>query len=166
MKKMFIALFFIAFSTPLLGVPITWATPSTLSTLGVNSLDPHVAFDSSGNIVAVWNENGVIKASTQPVSGNWGTAVAISSSGASAPRLFVDPSGNATAIWIDSGGVKAATLPSGGSWSAATSVSLAGASTPQLAGDHSGNVVAIWESSGGGIQSATKSFGGSGLCHY
>jgi hypothetical protein len=164
MKKI-LALFFAIVSVSQLRAnpDVTWSTPVTLSTATVNSSDPQVVMDPSGNITAAWVENGFIKAATQPVGMSFNTPVQISSatSGATAPRLGVDPSGNVTAIWIEnSGDVTAATLPFGGSWSAGTTVSSSTATTPVLVVDTSGNAIAIWARSGT-IETATQLFGGS-----
>lgn len=138
---------------------LTWASPVTLSSTGVNSTDPRIVIDSNGNAVAAWVESGLIKASQQPVGGSWGTTVTLSNSGASNPRLGVDSSGNATAIWIESGVVKTAHLPFGGSWSAATTLSGSGVTQARLAVDGAGNTVAVWTRNNF-IESSTKLFGG------
>lgn len=160
MKKLLVLFFAVCFLTKLPSQDLTWASPVTLSSTSVDSSDPRIVIDSSGNAVAAWVENGVIQANTQPVGGSWGTSVSISNSGASNPRLGIDSSGNVTALWIESGVVKVATLPSGGSWSAATALSGSGASQACLAVDSSGNAVAIW-TRGGFIESSTQLVGGS-----
>jgi hypothetical protein len=160
MNRILAILFTVVF-VPLFSIPITWASsPVVLSLTGANASDPHVAMDTSGNLVAVWVENNMVLAKTKLVSGNWSSAATLSSATASSPRLVVDPSGNATAVWIDGGVVTAATHPFNGSWGTRTSLSGSGASNPDLAVDPSGNVVAVW-TTGGIIQSATKLFNGS-----
>jgi len=159
----FIALFFMIISYPFICFSdISWFfPPTTISSSGVNATDPRVVMDGSGNATAAWVENGVIKASSQPVAGSWGAINTLSgASGASLPKLGVDSSGNVTALWLENGVVNSATLPFGGSWSAATAISSTGSSSPQLSVDATGNAVAVWVR-GGFIESSTKLSGGS-----
>ncbi len=160
MKKIVCALS-LCFCLHLTGNQIdTWSSPTTISTTGVNSINPSIGMDSSANAVSVWLEDGVVKSSNLPFGGSWGTASALSSSGATTPQLVVDAAGNATAIWNQGGAIEAASQPSGGSWSGSTTLSASGSSMPQLAVDTTGNVVAVWLASGV-VQSATLPFGGS-----
>ncbi len=138
----------------------TWSSPTTISTTGVNSTNPTIGMDSSANAVSVWLENGIVKSSNLPFGGSWGTASALSSSGATTPQLVVDAAGNATAIWNQAGAIETASQPFGGSWGSATTLAASGSSIPQLAVDTSGNVVAVWLASGV-VQTATLPFGGS-----
>ena len=122
MKKVLIA--FLAFLFPLMGNNINWAVPTTtLSSATVAASDQHIAIDANGNVVAVWVENGAIKAAIKHISGSWSSAVTLASTGASYPRVASDLNGNATAIWLASGVVKAATKTLGGSWSSASTLS-------------------------------------------
>jgi hypothetical protein len=142
---------------------IQWGTLNTISTAGVNASDPQVVLDANANATAIWLENGVVMASTQPAGGTWGTEVAISGSGASSPLLGIDSNGDVVALWLANGIVQSANLPAGGTWSPAANVSSTsgGATTPGLAVDTSGNAIAVWASNNV-IESATQTpFGGS-----
>ncbi|HSX13711.1 MAG TPA: hypothetical protein VLE96_04735 [Chlamydiales bacterium] len=140
--------------------PISWNVPATtLSTVGVNASDPRVSMDASGDIVAVWVENGVVKANSKLVNGNWGTVASISGSNASLPKVVSDSNGNSTAIWLENGVVKASSKTLAGSWSAAASLSANGASAPVLAIDSAGNVIAGWTTSTS-LQTSQKPVGG------
>jgi hypothetical protein len=140
---------------------IVWNLPaSTISTPGVNATNPRIVVDSSGNTKAIWLENAVVKASSQPFGGSWGAIQSLSGSGASSPKLQIDGSGNVTALWVENGVIEYSTLPFGGSWSAEAAISNTGASEPRLFVDNAGNAVAIWARNGY-IESATKPFGGS-----
>lgn len=138
---------------------LTWGSPVTLSTLGVDSLNPRVGMDESGNIVAAWVENGVVMANTQSFGGSWAmSATPVSSMGASSLQLVVDPAGNATAIWNQSGVIQTSTLPLGGMWTTPVDLSSTGSSAPQIDVDSSGNLAAIWVCNDV-IQAATQEFG-------
>ncbi len=153
-------MFFVLLSFHLAAEDIdTWSSPpDTLSATGVNSSDPRLGIDASGNVVAVWVENGAIKANAKLASGSWGTSVTLASSGSS-PRIAVDSSGNAVALWVASGVVNAATKTFGNSWSSATALSGASASAPSIAvKPSSGDAVAVWLESGV-VKSKTKLFG-------
>lgn len=138
---------------------ITWASPTTISvsTL-VNSSDPQVVMDPSGNVTAAWVENNAIIANTLPVNGSWGVPTTLSSGSSSSPRLGCDSSGNVTAIWLEGGIVKSRTR-SLGIWGLAVNVSGSNASSPCLSVNGSGNAVAVWVR-GGFIESATKLIAG------
>lgn len=142
---------------------LAWNSPLTISSSGVNALDPQVVMDTSGNITAAWVEGAVIKSSTMPSGGSWGALTTLSGSTASSPLLGIDSSGNVIAVWVENGVISSATMPVGGSWSAETSVSsLTGgvASTPSLAVDNNGDAIAVWARNSL-IETATKLSGGS-----
>lgn len=165
MKKILFLFSLMLSLSSLHGNNITWSTSSTtLSGSGVNASSPQIAIDTNGDLVAVWVENNLVKAKTQPSGGSWSSAVTISATGASSPSLVSDQSGNATAVWLESGVVKAATLPFGGSWSSSTALSSSGATTPVICVDSAGDVIAAWARSGN-IETSTKTFGGSWATH-
>lgn len=138
---------------------INWAFPPTvLSTSSVNASDARIAIDTNGDVVAVWLENGVVKANTKTVSGSWGTVATLSNTGASSPRIVSDTSGNAIAVWLESGIVKASSKPFGSGWSSVSSLSSTGASSPELGVDAAGDAVAVWVRNGN-VESSTKLFG-------
>lgn len=159
MKKIWIAFLSIVTLSPLMGNNINWSLPPvTLSSLSFNATDAHIAMDANGDLIAVWVENGFVKASTKPVNMNWTSSVTISATGASQPRIVSDTSGNGTAVWLENGVVKAASKLFNGSWSSSTTLSNTNAATPHLAVDSTGDVVAVWARNGS-IESSTKLFG-------
>ncbi|MBS0621182.1 MAG: hypothetical protein JSS61_06980 [Verrucomicrobia bacterium] len=163
MKKLLCLLCAVFSATQMVAVgPISWGSPSNISTSGVSASAQQVAIDLSGNAVAVWLENGFVKASTIPAGGSWSAPVTLSgvTAGATAPQVAIDGSGTATAIWIGNSQVQVSQHPLAGSWSSATSISAVGASNPTLAVDNSGNVVAAW-ALGGSVLSKTKPAAGS-----
>lgn len=159
MNKLFFLL--VVSCSMLIGADVNWAfPPATLSNTSVSSSDPQIGVDTSGNSVALWVENGLVKASSKPANMSWGTSVTLSNTGASVPRLAFDVSGNATAIWLESGVVKAATKTLSGSWSTVTSLSGTAASFPALGMNSDGDVVAVWSRSGD-VQARIKLAGAS-----
>ncbi len=157
MKNILFALF--CFSQ-LIGSDIEWTfPPDTLSTSGISAATPRISMDANGDVVAVWIENGFVKAKSKPVNMNWGSAVTLSGSGASAPKVVSDLNGNSTAVWVQNGNVKASSKTLNGTWSAAVTLfSGSTATSPSLAVDVAGDVVAAWATNGI-IQAAIKLFG-------
>ena len=159
MKKILSVISTLILSANLMGNAIQWSSPPTsLSNTSVNSSNASVAMDSSGNIVAIWLENGAVKASAKLVSGGWGTVATLSSSTATSPSIVCDGSGNATAVWLEGGAVKASTKPFGSNWGSVSTLASTLATTPTIAVDAAGDVIAAWARSGN-IQTATKLFG-------
>lgn len=159
MKKFLAIVLTLFSSTQLISKDISWSfPPETLSTSNIDASDPRVATDASGNLIAVWEENGFIKSSTHPVNGSWSIALTISGANASSPRIVSDPSGNAGAIWLEGTTVKGATKPFNGNWTNSTALSSSGTSSPDLAVDTAGDLVAVWARSNN-VESSTKLFG-------
>jgi len=135
--------------------PIVFSPPTTLSSPTANASEIQVGADLSGNFVAVWIEDGVVKGATRPDGGSWSMPVSVSTAGATSLQLTVDAGGNATAIWVDAGDIKASSLPFGGNWSNETTLSLLASSAPSIESDPSGNVIAVWVEAGA-VKSKTK----------
>ncbi len=158
--KQLIAVILTVFTCQVVSSDITWTfPPETLSTNAVNASNPELAMDSVGNLVAVWLENGVVKAKAKPYNMSWGTISTLSGSGASSPKVVSDPNGNAAAVWIEGTVIKAATRPLNGSWSAVSTLSGTSATTPHVAASPAGDFIAAWARSGD-TQSSTKLSGG------
>lgn len=165
MKIKLMFFYMLLVTTQLMCTSINWSnSPTTLSTASQNGSDPQISIDPSGNAVAVWVENGTIKAKTKLLNMSWSSTVTISGSSASAPRLVVDNSGNAAAVWIEGGIPKGATKPFGGSWTASTSLSSSGATSPAIAVSSAGDVIAAWVRSNN-IETSTKPFGSAWQTH-
>jgi hypothetical protein len=113
-----------------------YGAAQTLSASGRDASEPQVAFDPSGNAIAVWTRfDGAvtrIESAFRPAGGSFGAATPISAAGqnASAPRLSIDASGRAVAVWERSDGtslrIEAAVRPPGGAFNAAEVLSEAG----------------------------------------
>lgn len=139
----------------------TWSSPpETISSPGLNSSNPHVGMDESGNAVAVWLEEDVVISKTKLLGGSWSSATTLSSTGASTPQLVVDPTtGDATAIWNEGGLIKSANKPFGSPWGSTTTLSDPDSSSPQIAIDAAtGDIVAVWVTDGI-VMSDTRLFG-------
>ncbi len=105
-----------------------------------------LGIDSSGNVTALWLENGVVSSASLPFRGSWSAEVAVSSSGSSSPALAVDHSGNAVAIWVRGGVIESSTQLFGGSWSLVAQLTTNPSSSPRVAIGNNGTVVAVWHS--------------------
>jgi hypothetical protein len=133
-----------------------WSAPMDVSIADQDSINPHMAVDPNGHVVAVWMayQQGqyTIQAATLSLGESWSQPVCLAGLGqqASRPQVAVDPVGNAIAIWsrlIDSKRViQAARLPFKGEWSVPLNVSASDqdSQNPQIAIDPAGNAVAVW----------------------
>jgi len=90
------------------GAAPAWLAPVNLSEAVQNKDNPHVAIDSQGDAVAVWElSNGinqVVQAAVRPVGGAWQTPVNLSQEEGHGleklePQVAMDPQGNAVAAW-------------------------------------------------------------------
>ena len=135
-----------------------WGTagPIEVDDAGV-AQKPQIASDSSGNMVAVWQQSDGthfnIYTNRYTPSGGWAGRVLIETGDTDAyiPRVSVDPSGNAIAVWYQpSGGydsIWANRYTVGGVWGAAGLIetdNAGAASLPQIASDPAGNMAAVW----------------------
>ncbi len=159
MKKFSVLFFTVALLTKAFCIDINWETPETLSASMVDASDPQIVIDADGNATAVWVESTLIKASTKPEGGSWGTVDTISGSGSSSPRLGINSAGDVSAVWIDDGIVTYASKPFGGSWSSTTALSGSGAVYPSISVNGNGDVAVVWER-GGFIEAQKKPSGG------
>jgi hypothetical protein len=135
----------------------------TISDSGQNASEPQVAFDPSGNAIAVWSENqganNRIQTAFRPAGGSFGASQPISAAGqnASNPQISIDATGKAVAVWERSDGanlrIQAAVRPPSGSFAAAQTLSDPGqdAFAPEVKGGPNvdANAVAVWTRSDG-----------------
>jgi uncharacterized protein with GYD domain len=132
-----------------------WGTAELIETDNAGrAAAPKVAFDGSGNAVAVWHQwDGTrdnVWANRYPAGGSWGAAVEIEADDtaeATGPRVALDASGNAIAVWQQADNILANRYDvTGGAWGAAAAIeSEAGvADSPRVAVDGSGNALAVW----------------------
>ena len=121
---------------------------------------PQIAFDSSGNAIAVWYQNDgsnyqIYYARYTAVSGTWSNAAKISGQPGnfgSSPQVVFDSSDNALVVWFQSDGIRAqiyyARYTAGTSmWSNAAKIPgqiLQNAYDPKVAVDSAGNAVVVW----------------------
>ncbi len=141
----------------------TWASTATISPAGRDAYEPQVAFDPSGNAIAVWTQfdgvRGRTYAAFRPADGSFGGNQAISPAGrgASAPQIAIDSTGKAVAVWYLFDGttdrIQAAVRPADGIFGAAQTLSDPGleAFDPKIAAgpDADVNAAAVWTGSDG-----------------
>jgi hypothetical protein len=124
---------------------------------------PHVAFDSSGNAIAVWQQSDGTHDSiwaNRFDGSSWGDAELIETENAGdarIPQVAFDSSGNAISVWFQSDGARNniwANRFDGSSWGAAKLIETENAGdarNPQVAFDSSGNAIAVWYQSDGSL---------------
>jgi len=141
----------------------TFGPTETISQSGRDASEPQVAFDQSGNAIAVWTQfdgaNGRVHAAFRPAGGSFGSDQTISPAGgnASAPQISFDTSGDAVAAWYRYDGtndrIQVAIRPTSGSFGTAETLSPPGFESfnPEVAAgpDVNANGVAIWTGSDG-----------------
>ncbi|MBL0212145.1 MAG: hypothetical protein IPQ13_14720 [Holophagaceae bacterium] len=136
-----------------------WGTAALIETDNAGDAgNPKIAFDASGNALAVWSQEGGTHASNiwanRYLAGTgWGVAVLIESDPweASQPQIALDPNGNALAVWAQHDGThinmwaNRYTIGSGWGTAALIETDNAGhAYYPQIALDPGGNALAVW----------------------
>lgn len=147
---------------------VGWGTAVLVETDNSNSArDARVAFDGSGNAIAVWTQSfgGVanVMVNHYTAATGWGSAVLIETDDAGAafePRLVIDGSGNATAVWSQRNvagftfNIWANRFSAGTGWGSAMMIDNDAnpARVPQLGVDAGGNLVAVWQQVSGGVR--------------
>jgi hypothetical protein len=132
----------------------TFAAPIDLTVTGRDAVGPQVAFDASGNALAIWQRsngtNTIIQSSFRPAGGAFAAPVDVSATGRDAdePRLAFDASGNALAVWRRFNGTtfiaQSSFRPAGGTFAAPVDLSATNSDVPQVVFDASGNALAVW----------------------
>ncbi len=129
----------------------------SLSPSGRNASLPHVAVDSNGNAVFVWqSSDGTflrIQTRSRSAAGTLSSTLTLSAPYQSAeyPQVAVDANGNAVFVWKRYDGIndriQARTLSAAGTRGSTQSLSAAGgdATYPQVDVDPNGNAVFAWE---------------------
>ena len=133
-----------------------WGTAELIETDNAGAANyPQIAFDSSGNAIAVWYQNDGTRTNITANRFNgtsWGTAELIETDNAGSaydPRIAFDGSGNAIAVWEQSDGTRNniwANRFNGTSWGTAELIetdNAGSAGNPQIAIDGSGNAIAV-----------------------
>ena len=139
-----------------------WGEAQSIDTVDSDSVDrPQIAFDQSGNALAVWSEfDGTRRNiwSNRFNGTSWEVAekIVIEDLGsAGSPQVAFDQSGNALAVWQQSDGTRSniwSNRFNGMSWGGAEKIETDDLGTvfnPQIAIDHSGNALAVWSQSDG-----------------
>jgi hypothetical protein len=136
-----------------------WGTATLIETDNTGAaIAPQIAFDASGNALAVWRQNDGTRhnawANRFTPAGGWGTATLIetnNSGNAYNVQIAMNASGNAMAVWSQfSGSVQdniwANRYTPGTGWGTAELLEglSADASNPQIALDANGNAIAVW----------------------
>jgi hypothetical protein len=140
----------------------SWGTAELIEADNAGNADsPQIAFDSSGNAIAVWEQSDGTRANIWANRFNgtsWGTAELLETDNAGTayrPQIAFDSSGNAIAVWYQSDGTRNniwANRFNGTSWGTAELLETDNAGTayrPQIAFDSSGNAIAVWHQSDG-----------------
>jgi hypothetical protein len=135
----------------------TFGPVETLSPDGEHSFEPQVAFDPSGNAIAVWTDGDRIQAAFRPVDGGFGPPQTISQPGSSAPQIAIDSNGKAIAVWERGTGstlaIQAAIRPPGGAFGAVEPVSgtdgVSYGSAVAAGPDLDNNAAVLWTRSDG-----------------
>jgi hypothetical protein len=139
-----------------------WGAAQLIETDDVGGAsDAHVAFDGSGNALALWTQRDAANRNTiqfnrYTAGTGWGAAAVVASSlvggGPSGARFAFDGSGGALAVWNTSDGtnnlIGNGRYTAAGSWIVTNSIiggsSFAQAVIPRIAVDSNGNAVAVW----------------------
>ncbi|MBT0665421.1 hypothetical protein KI809_14025 [Geobacter pelophilus] len=142
----------------------SWGTAALIETDNAGGAgSPQVAFDASGNAVAVWYQHDGTRYNIwsnryNAVTG-WGTATLIETDNAGNafdPQVTINASGNAVAVWQQSDGTRyniwSNRYTAGAGWGIAALIETDTAENayyPQVAINASGNTVAVWQQSDG-----------------
>lgn len=114
---------------------------------------PHVAMDSGGNAISVWQQSdggtNHIWANRYVAGTGWGTAERIDNdpAGAYIPKVAMSPGGSAIAVWRQPSSIWANHYEPGTGWGTAVLIESGSkiADIPQVAMDSSGNAIAVWK---------------------
>ncbi len=143
-----------------------WGTAGLIETDNAGPATvPQIAFDASGNALAVWQQSDGLRrniwSNRYSAGTGWGTAELIewnNAADADNPQMAVDGTGNAVVVWQQSSGSGTPTriwsnrYTAGSGWGGFPALiqtdigggGTANALTPQVAMDASGNVLAVW----------------------
>lgn len=145
--------------------PKAFGTPVIIETENLgDASSPQIAFDASGNALAVWRQSdgtrNNIWSNRYTAGTGWGTAELIETAGGDAayPEIAIDASGNALAVWSQNGGtyynIISNRYTAGTGWGTAVSIegSTGDAFLPQIAFDASGNALVVWQQFNGTVR--------------
>jgi hypothetical protein len=141
-----------------------WGTAALIETDNTgDAYDPQIAFDTSGNALAVWYQSDGTRtniwANRYTNGAGWGTAALIETDNAGnayASQIAFDANGNALAVWQQRDGTRfniwSNRYTNGTGWGTAALIETDNAGdayAPQIAFDASGNALAVWVQSDG-----------------
>ena len=154
------------FGSRYLAATNNWSNPVRIEAGSGNALEPQIATDANGNVLAVWSQSDGVRNNMWAnrfiaATGSWGVATQIESSPtgiARRPQIAIDGSGNGIAVWDRFDGTQNSIYAtrftaSTNSWGSAELIETdnAGSATrSQISVNASGNAVAVWEQVGGG----------------
>lgn len=134
-----------------------WETAELIEMDSGRANAPQIALDSSGNAVAVWQQNtggtDSIWANRYVAGSGWGSAVALesTSTNAHAPEITLNANGDGFAVWFQSDGTResiwANRYDANSGWGTAELIEFVDtgiALHPKVAVDNSGNALAVW----------------------
>jgi len=141
-----------------------WRTAETIELQNAGpATDPQIAFDGSGNALAVWEQDDGtrlnIRANRYSPDTGWGNAQSIEAENAGdarSPQIAFDGSGNALVVWAQDDGtrfnIRAIRYTPDGGWGTAQTIeanNAGDARSPQIAVDGEGNALAVWRQNDG-----------------
>lgn len=140
-----------------------WQGAQAIEAGNGDAFDPQIAFDRSGNAIAVWHQsNGrrfAIMSNRYTAGTGWGTPALIDANNdgpAFFPQVAIDANGNALAVWRQFDGQRnsiwANRYTAGSGWGTPTrfdTQSSGNAEVVQIAMDANGNGLAVWVQSDG-----------------
>jgi uncharacterized protein YbdZ (MbtH family) len=140
-----------------------WGTATIIAGVGNAGTSPQIAFDPSGNALAVLLQSDgarfSIWSSRYLAGTGWGTAALIETDNAGdagSPQVAFDVSGNALAVWGQSDGTRlniwTNRYTAGSGWGTAALIetdNAGDANEPQIAVDANGRALAVWYQSDG-----------------
>jgi hypothetical protein len=126
-----------------------WGAAAPINNGASNAYRPRIAFDLSGNALAVWDQGADIWANRYTVGVGWGAAGVIESGTSPAyyPEIAFDLGGNALAAWVQTSNVWVNSYAPGTGWvpaNAATIENAGGVSGLDVAFDALGNALVVW----------------------
>jgi hypothetical protein len=157
----------------------SFGTSQFLSGAGTNAGDPQVAFDASGDALAVWRYDGApastIQATYRPAGGVFGAPVTVSASSAQpaqVPQVAFDGLGSGVVTWQQSDGTNPRVLASvrspgvAGAFGGQSILDPGGQEMikPRIAGDGLSGTIVSWQTYNGktrSTQAAARTAGGS-----
>jgi hypothetical protein len=144
----------------------TFGSPEQVSAAEPFGIDPSIAVDDRGDVVAVWDaflgQASAVRAAFRPAGGRFESPVTIAQAPGTTPggpfayvsgaKAAIDSHGDATALWTDTGTMRSAVRPfATGAWSSPVTIASGTdccSISPTLAVDTHGAALVAWVSDG------------------